>query len=102
MYRPIETHHEAIERLCEKFNVARLEVFGSAATGDFNEQTSDIDLLVEFKPMDPIPYADAYFDLADALEKLFGRKVDLVTVPSVRNPYFQRAINETRQPIYAV
>lgn len=101
MQRLIEQQRQAIARLCERYHVARLEVFGSAAGGAFDEAASDVDFLVEFKAMDPIAYADAYFGLADALESLLSRKVDLVTAPSVRNPYFQRGIDLTRQPLYA-
>ncbi len=43
----IERHHAEIEALCRRFGVRRLEVFGSAATGDFRDATSDLDFLVE-------------------------------------------------------
>ena len=49
----------------------------------------------------PGDYADAYFSLKQSLETLFGRAVDLVTAPSVVNPYLRDSINATRQPLYA-
>ncbi len=43
----IDKHREALIDLCQKYHVERLDVFGSAARGDF-EKSSDIDFLVEF------------------------------------------------------
>ncbi len=45
-------------------------------------------------------YADRYFDFAESLEALFGRSVDVVTEQSIKNPYFHRAVDAQRQPIY--
>lgn len=44
---------------------------------------------------------DAYFGFKAALEKLFGREVDLVERAAVRNPYFQEELSETQVPVYA-
>ncbi len=96
----IEQHRAEIETLCRRFNVARLEVFGSAADGTFNPERSDVDFLVEFQPLEPGSLADAYFGLLAELERIFRRKVDLVTPKAIRNPYFLRGVNETRQPLY--
>lgn len=41
-----------------------------------------------------------YLHFAEALQALFGRSVDLITDGSIRNPYFQEEVDETRQPIY--
>jgi hypothetical protein len=101
MIRLIEDNHEAVVVLCRRFNVARLEVFGSAANGDFDESRSDVDFLVEFRPLEPAGLADAYFGLLAELERLFRRKVDLVTPKAIKNPYFLRAVNESRRILYA-
>lgn len=61
---------------------------------------SDVDFLVEFEDMSPEDYADNYFDLCDDLEQLFHRKIDLVTVRSVKNPYFKNQVMKTRELIY--
>lgn len=97
----IEQYRDEIGALCRRFNVARLEVFGSAANGTFDPARSDVDLLVEFQPLEPGPLADAYFGLLEELRRLFRRKVDLVTPRSIRNPYFLRGVNETRRLFYA-
>jgi uncharacterized protein len=46
----IEDHLEEIVALCREYGVARLEVFGSAATGAFDPGRSDVDFLVEYAP----------------------------------------------------
>jgi predicted nucleotidyltransferase len=97
----IEKNRDAIAELCQRFHVARLEVFGSAATGEFDPARSDVDFLVEFKPLEPGPLADAYFGLLAAFQRLLGRHVDLVTPKAIRNPYLLRSLNETRRALYA-
>ena len=91
-----------LELLCRRSGVHRLELFGSAATGAFRTEDSDLDLLVEFEP-DALGagYADRYFDLLESLEKLFGRPVDLVVDSAIRNPFFRESVNKTRALLYA-
>lgn len=95
----IERHLEALIELCREYHVKRLDVFGSAAAGDF-EDTSDIDFLVEFDSEVGRRRFDNYFDLHRALERLFARPIDLVEPGGLRNPYFIRQVNETRRQIY--
>ena len=78
-----------------------LEVFGSAANGAFDPAHSDIDFLVEFSQDDVGSLFHRYFGLQEALEQLFGRKIDLVSASSLSNPYFIAAVNQSRQPVYA-
>ena len=47
--------------------------------------------------MSPERHAAAYFGLLDDLEGLFGRRVDLVEIGAVRNPYLRREIEERKQ-----
>ena len=51
----LEGHRQELADLCRKYRVRRLDVFGSAGRGDFDEESSDVDLLVEF---DDMPHAD--------------------------------------------
>ena len=44
----VEQHLEAIRALCREYGVARLEVFGSAATEEFDPDRSDVDFIVEY------------------------------------------------------
>jgi hypothetical protein len=90
----------AIAALCRRFNVHRLDLFGSAASGRFDPARSDIDLLVEFAPMPPGAYAAAYFGLREALGAAFGRDVDLVTEAALANPYLVRSVAEQKRRLY--
>jgi predicted nucleotidyltransferase len=101
MIRLIEENREELDRLCLRHRVARLELFGSAAVGDFDPQTSDLDFLAEFLPLKPGQHADAYFGLLASLEALFGRPVDLLMPRAIKNPYFLQSVNQTRTVVYA-
>lgn len=97
----IDQHRREIDALCRRFGVARLDVFGSALGDAFDLRTSDVDFLVEFADPTALSYADDYFGLKEALEALLDRRVDLITRPSVRNPYFLGRIEATRELVYA-
>lgn len=91
-----------LEGLCRRLGVRRLEVFGSAATGEFHPEDSDIDFLVEFDPAVIGPgYFRRYFDLKESLEQMFGRPVDLVINSAIRNPYFRQSVDRSKILLYA-
>lgn len=92
---------EPLVALCRKYHVRRLDVFGSAARDDFDDQSSDVDLLVDFEEMPYAERADAYLGLLTDAEALLGRRVDLVELGAVRNPYLRRGIEASRQLLYA-
>ena len=96
----IAQHADELTQLCAKYNVLRLEVFGSAASGAYRPQHSDLDFMVEFRPLQPGAYADAYFGLLGALEQLFSSPVDLVVAKAIKNPYFLESVNQTRTLVY--
>lgn len=87
-------------QLCHRCMVKRLDLFGSAATGDFDPDSSDLDFLVTFEEMRPAAYARAYFDLREGLVELFGRPVDLVTRAGLKNPHLMRRIEAERLSLY--
>lgn len=97
----IEQHRPEVALLCSQFGVQRLDVFGSAANGDFDLARSDIDFLVEFSPDDKGSLFHRYFGLQEALENVFHRKIDLVSAGALSNPYFVAAVNQSRQTVYA-
>lgn len=99
--RLIELNLQRIFDLCRKHKVKTLSVFGSILTDRFNDN-SDVDLLVDFKPIDhdKFDYVSNYFCLRDALELLFNRKVDLIEEKGLRNKYFIANVNRTKQLIY--
>jgi predicted nucleotidyltransferase len=92
---------ENVRQLCRKHHVSRLELFGSAATGEFNPSRSDLDFLVDFKPLVPVDRADAYFGLLADLQDLFHRDIDLVETEAISNPYFKQTVNVDRTVLYA-
>jgi predicted nucleotidyltransferase len=101
MVRVLQDKRQVIAELCARFGVTRLDVFGSALREDFRPGESDVDLLVEFAPMEPHDLADAYFGLLDELRELVGGEVDLVMADAVTNRYIAREIERTKQSLYA-
>ncbi|MBN2288994.1 MAG: nucleotidyltransferase domain-containing protein [Candidatus Glassbacteria bacterium] len=91
----------AIEQLCKRFHVRRLELFGSAAEDSFDPDASDIDLLVEFDPLSPAEHADAFFGLQEELQQVLGFPVDLIERTPIRNPYFLQSIDRKKVVLYA-
>ncbi len=97
----IQQHRTELSDLCRKYAVNRLELFGSAATGSFDPDSSDLDFLVEFQDFVLANAADRYLGLLIDLEDLFGRKIDLVSSMAITNPYFKEVVDRTRVPLYA-
>ncbi len=91
----------AITALCQRYQVQRLALFGSALTSEFDPERSDVDVLVAFSPLPAVAHAEAFFSLLRELETLFQRPVDLVEPEAVRNPYVQRTIDANQRTIYA-
>ena len=96
----LEAKLPQIELLCRRANVVTLDLFGSATSGQFRTAGSDLDFLVTFGEFPHGGMFDAYMDLAEGLERLIGRGVDLVTERSIRNPYFRKAVEASRRKIY--
>lgn len=100
MTAALADHTDAVEKLCKRFHVQRLDLFGSASRGGFDPDRSDLDFLVDFHPVALDDYSDTYFGLLEALEDLFDRSVDLVVRSAIKNPYFLEAVETTRTPVY--
>lgn len=100
----LEGKRHALEELCRHFGVVRLELFGSATRGaDFSPGHSDLDFLVTLHPAARDDLS-GFADLHEALEALFGRRVDLVereAVEASRNPIRRRRILAEARPLYA-
>ncbi|MCE2841065.1 MAG: nucleotidyltransferase family protein [Bacteroidota bacterium] len=88
-----------ISQLCQSNKVRSLHAFGSVTREDFNPN-SDIDLIVDFEEKDPFAYTDLYFNLKEALERLFKRPVDLLEWRSRRNPIFQQVLDQSKVLVY--
>lgn len=86
--------------LCEKHNVRYLYAFGSSTTDSFDNEKSDIDLLVEIDDLDPLERGEKLISLWDTFETFFKRKVDLLTESSIKNPYLKKSIDLSKVLIY--
>lgn len=99
MNTAIDMDHGAIARLCERYRVRTLSLFGSVLGDDFGPE-SDIDVLVEFEP----GHTPGFFrlhEMEQALTDLLGgRKVDLVTQKFI-NSRIRRRVLEQARVIYA-
>jgi predicted nucleotidyltransferase len=91
---------EAIASACRRHRVARMHLFGSALREDFEAGRSDLDLLVEFQPLEPAALVDAYFSLESQLSTITSQAVDLVMADAVRNPYVRADIEASKRLIY--
>jgi uncharacterized protein len=95
----IDANRDKIVELCNKHKVKELYLFGSILTEKFNE-TSDVDLLIQFNQIELLDYFDNYMELKEELELLFHRPVDLVENQAIRNPIFRKVIEREKQLIY--
>jgi predicted nucleotidyltransferase len=90
-----------IARLARRHGVRRLEVFGSILRDDFDESSSDIDIVVEFEPKTGGGGFRQYFNLKASLESLMGRRADLVELSAMEDTRLKRIIERSKIPIYA-
>jgi predicted nucleotidyltransferase len=97
---PLQLYRSQIHELCLKHSVGELAVFGSVLTDNFND-SSDIDLVVDFSSIERKEYAGNYFNFKKSLEDLFQRKVDLLEKSALKNPFFLEVLQNTKKIIYA-
>jgi uncharacterized protein len=99
----IEQNLSKIQELCMQYGMQKMFVFGSAARGSDFKADSDIDLLYKLKkevldvPLDERP---DFFEMLFGFEEILGRKVDLIDLTTVVNPYFIQSVNQSKQKIY--
>lgn len=87
--------------LCRAHHVRSLDLFGSAVSGPFDPQHSDLDFLVAFEDK-PVPgYARTWFAFETALANLFGRNVDLISEAALENPFFRRQVMASRRRLFS-
>ena len=100
MHALLKSQLPHITALCERHGVSHMELFGSATGAGFDATSSDFDFLVELDVHRPGSRAKRWMALAEGLEQLLGRHVDLVNPNYIRNPYFLQAVNQSRTLIY--
>ena len=90
-----------ISQICQKHKVTSLFAFGSSVRTDFNNKTSDIDLLVTLNFDNPVEKGEHLMELWNELEQLFEKKVDLIVNTSIKNPILLQEIESSKKLIYA-
>jgi predicted nucleotidyltransferase len=95
----IRTSEKQLNDFCRKWKVAELSVFGSVVRDDFRPD-SDVDLLVSFASDAQWSLYD-WTDMIGELQEIFGRKVDLLSLQALRNPFRRYEILKAREILYA-
>ncbi len=90
---------EQIEAFCRKWRVREFSLFGSVLRDDFRPD-SDVDVLVSFQEHPEIGLWDLA-EMAEELESLYARKVDLVIKEGLYNPHRRKEILARREILYA-
>lgn len=102
MISTVEDRREVTARLCRRYGVERLDLFGSASSESFDPGSSDLDFVVSFERREPPDLFDRYFGLKEDLESLFGREVDLLMEGALRKDRrFVESLEGRRIPLYA-
>jgi hypothetical protein len=102
MFTAIIIPQKEIDAFCQRWQVVEFALFGSILREDFDSD-SDVDVLLSFRE----GAGHTLFDIVkmgDELEKIFGRKVDILTRKSVEQSenYIRRhEILSSAQVVYA-
>jgi uncharacterized protein len=72
------------EKLVLKYHLKSIGIFGSFTRDDFTDD-SDIDILIDYDQ----PLGIEFIDLADELETILNRKIDLVSRKGIKPKYFE-------------
>ena len=95
----VEQHRDEIIALCKENNIKGFWLFGSAATGDWDAERSDLDFLFDIGEYDRTA-GKRWIALALGLERIFGEEFDLVSRPAIRRPDFRESVDRTAVAIY--
>jgi len=95
--RNITLDERAIAEFCRRHHIRKLSLFGSVLTDRFRPD-SDVDVLVEFEPGKTPGFE--FFRMADDLEAMLGRRVDLTT-PNGLSKYIRDRVLSQAQTVYA-
>ena len=75
----IQKLKEIMPEIKQRYPLDSVAVFGSITRNDFSAK-SDVDILIDFKSDDFL----LFNELAEELEKILGKKIDLVTTRSLK------------------
>jgi predicted nucleotidyltransferase len=88
-----------IEALCEEYGVRKLALFGSAAVGNWHEETSDLDFLVDIGNYDD-RVGKRFMGLLAGLDRLFGDNIDVISEPAIKSDDFRSELQRTAVTLY--
>lgn len=83
--------------LASRFGIRKIAIFGSFAKGAPTKD-SDIDIFVEFNK----PLGLRFMDFADYLEKVLGRKADILTSQGIRGIRIKEVVHRIRRELHYV
>ena len=92
----IKIDRAELEKLCRRYKIRRLALFGSVIRDDFSDE-SDVDILVEFQPEAKVGLS--FFSLQRELSLILGRQVDLST-PDFLSPRIRDRVVNAARPVY--
>ena len=95
----LEINENKVKEIASSYKILELYIFGSALRQDFNDK-SDIDLLIKLSKGSGYSIFEL-IEIKEKFEKLFNRKIDLVEMEGLRNPYRKKEILSTAKKIYA-
>ncbi len=98
LQRKIRLPLSEINRVCQRYRVCELALFGSALRDDFND-ASDIDLLVEFDPDAQVSFI-TLARMQRELSNVLHRRVDLVPKHGLK-PRIRQTVLDSAEVIYA-
>jgi predicted nucleotidyltransferase len=88
--KDISPHRDRIEKIADKYGILSIQLFGSVARGNADD-LSDVDLLVSTKEGTSLLSLGGF---QVEVERLLGRKVDVVTLEGLRPKVKERALQE--------
>lgn len=90
---------QVIAEFCRQHHIIEFALFGSILREDFHPD-SDVDVIITFAPEAKTSLMDLAL-MQEELSRLFGREVDLVEKPGLRNPFRRHEILKTLEVLYA-
>jgi predicted nucleotidyltransferase len=96
----IHSDKGGFQEICTNHGVKEIYAFGSSIGNEFNEETSDVDLIVLLDEKDPLIKGEKLLSIWDKLEDFFKRKVDILSDSKINNPFLRKSIDSTKILIY--
>ena len=93
-----KNYQNEIDKICQKYQVKSLTVFGGALSDKFDE-SSDIDFLLELETSEG--GIKRYMNIKFELERLFTRPVDLIMPKAIKNKRLKGYMFSNTREVYA-